>query len=169
MTDAQKDRVRRLLRSGSLSCVQIADRLGVPARSVAAIKAVQTLRAKASIAAPAADLPSRPATRRNGAEPLVAADREVGYLLEFWQWCDSDLLSNSLRGRFAEYLVALDLGVADGVRQEWQPYDLSTRSGIKVEVKSASYIQSWKQRRDSTIVFDVRPTLAWDPDTALFA
>ena len=27
-------------------------------------------------------------------------------------------------------------------------------------------IQSWAQRRDSTITFDVHPTLGWNPDTA---
>jgi hypothetical protein len=65
-------------------------------------------------------------------------------------------------------LVALDLGVADKVRSEWVAYDLKTPDGLMVEVKSASYIQSWAQRRDSSITFDVRPTLGWDPDTAKF-
>jgi hypothetical protein len=68
----------------------------------------------------------------------------------------------------AEYLVALDLEVADGVRSEWVAYDMTTPEGFAVEVKSASCIQSWTQRRDSTITFVVRPTLGWDPDTAKF-
>jgi hypothetical protein len=45
---------------------------------------------------------------------------------------------------------------------------MTTPEGFAVEVKSASYIQSWTQRRDSTITFVVRPTLGWDPDTAKF-
>ena len=68
----------------------------------------------------------------------------------------------------AEYLVALDLGVADGVRTEWVAYDMKTSEGLTVEVKSASYIQSWAQRRYSIITFDVRPTLGWNPDTAKY-
>jgi hypothetical protein len=68
----------------------------------------------------------------------------------------------------AEYLVALDLGVADGVRAEWVAYDLKTSERVTIEVKSASYIQSWLQRRDSLITFDVPPTIDWNPDTAKF-
>lgn len=90
-------------------------------------------------------------------------------LAAFWQWSASDLIGNTLRGVLAEYIVALDLGCASGVRQEWQPYDLVTDNGIKVEVKSASYLQGWHQRRPSRIVFDIRPTVAWDRDTNSWA
>jgi len=89
-------------------------------------------------------------------------------LLAFWRWMASDLLSNATRGRLAEYLVAWDLGVADGVRREWVSHDLTTKDGLKVEVKSAAYVQGWTQRRPSPISFDIAPTLGWDPDTALF-
>ncbi len=89
-------------------------------------------------------------------------------LIDFWQWVASDLLSNATRGRLAEYLVARDLGVASGVRREWVAHDLTTKEGIKVEVKSAAYVQGWHQRRPSQISFDIRPTLGWDPDTAKF-
>jgi hypothetical protein len=90
-------------------------------------------------------------------------------LLHFWQWSASDLRSNATRGRLAEYLVACALGVASGVRREWVSHDLTTADGTKIEVKSAAYVQTWKQRRPSPISFDIRPTLAWDPDTATFA
>jgi len=39
---------------------------------------------------------------------------------------------------------------------------------VKIEVKSAAYVQTWTQRRPSLITFDIRPTLGWDPDTATF-
>lgn len=89
-------------------------------------------------------------------------------LLDFWQWIASDLLSNATRGRLAEYLVARDLGVADGVRREWLAHDLTSKDGVTIEVKSAAYVQGWAQRRPSLISFDIRPTLGWDPDTAKF-
>ena len=89
-------------------------------------------------------------------------------VLHFWQWMASDLLSNATRGRLAEYLVASALKVANGVRREWMPYDLTTENGITVEVKSAAYVQGWDQRRPSLISFDIKPTLGWNPDTALF-
>lgn len=89
-------------------------------------------------------------------------------LINFWQWADSDLLSNALRGRLAEYLVALDIGITDGVRTEWIASDLKTKDGITIEVKSAAYIQSWRQKRPSVISFDIKPSLGWDPDTSEF-
>ncbi|MCG8380040.1 MAG: hypothetical protein MI865_11280 [Proteobacteria bacterium] len=88
---------------------------------------------------------------------------------DFWAWSSSDLLSNAKRGVFAEFLVASDLGVTDGIRAEWDAYDLETRSGISVEVKSAAYIQSWHQERPSTIGFSIAASQAWDPATNKFS
>jgi hypothetical protein len=107
--------------------------------------------------------------RRSGVERFHRDGSELdATLLHFWQWVASDLRSNATRGRLAEYLVAQDLGVANGVRREWVAHDLSTPDGIKIEVKSAAYVQGWVQRRPSQISFDIRPTLGWDPDTAKF-
>ena len=118
---------------------------------------------------PAPDLLRTASSRKSGNETFHRNGTPVGFhLLDFWCWCNSDLLSNAARGKLAEYLVALDLEVADGVRSEWVAYDMTTPEGFAVEVKSASCIQSWTQRRDSTITFVVRPTLGWDPDTAKF-
>ncbi|MFN2502624.1 MAG: hypothetical protein ABR530_11560, partial [Pyrinomonadaceae bacterium] len=78
----------------------------------------------------------------------------------------SDLLSNATRGRFAEFIVANALGLTlDAIRDEWGAYDLETPEGIKIEVKSAAYIQSWAQVRLSKISFLVPKTLAWSPET----
>ena len=108
-------------------------------------------------------------TRMTGQEPFHrgGAPLDVG-VLDFWQWADSELLSNALRGRLAEYLVALDLGVADGMRTEWDPYDLRTLGGITVEVKSGAYLQAWYQPRPSKISFKIARTLAWDPTTGKY-
>jgi hypothetical protein len=107
--------------------------------------------------------------RRSGSEQFHADGKKLSStLLEFWQWVDSDLVSNAIRGRLAEYLIAKDLGVADGIRSEWIAYDLTSKCGTKVEVKSAAYVQTWEQRRPSLISFDIRPTLGWNPDTAKF-
>jgi hypothetical protein len=90
-------------------------------------------------------------------------------LLDFWQWSSSDLVSNALRGRVAEFLVARALGASDGIRNEWDSYDLRSLSGLRIEVKSAAYLQTWAQRVESAISFDIRPTLAWDANTNEFA
>ena len=111
-----------------------------------------------------------PLARKTGDERLQVHGQPVSAsVLTFWQWAASDLMSNAMRGRFAEYLVALALGVADGVRVEWDAYDLQTVSGVKVEVKSAAYLQRWHQRRPSVITFDIHPTLGWTAATNTYS
>src|SRR5690349_5445525 len=105
--------------------------------------------------------------RRTGAEKFRAGTSDLGFdLLSFWQWSCSDLLSNTTRGVVAEFLVARALDVAaDGVRHEWAAYDLETKEGVTVEVKSAAYLQRWRQDQLSRISFVVPKTRAWDPHT----
>jgi hypothetical protein len=113
------------------------------------------------------DLPRVPAVRRDGSEPFCDDGRNAGFeVLDFWRWSASDLVSNATRGRLAEYLVAKAVGISTaGVRDEWAAYDLRTESGIRIEVKSAAYLQSWYQARPSKISFSVRKARGWDPDT----
>ncbi|MEP6781388.1 MAG: hypothetical protein ABJC26_15930 [Gemmatimonadaceae bacterium] len=105
--------------------------------------------------------------RKSGDEPLHANGVSVGgSILDFWRWSASDLLSNATRGRFAEYIVHRAVsGTDNSVRAEWDAFDLTTPDGIRVEVKSAAYIQSWHQKRESAIAFLVPKTLAWSAAT----
>jgi hypothetical protein len=84
---------------------------------------------------------------------------------DFWAWAYSDILENTARGIFAEFLVGKALGVVEGVRPSgWGPFDL--RYGAhKIEVKSSAYLQSWYQRTHSNIRFDLAEREGWDPDT----
>lgn len=82
----------------------------------------------------------------------------------FWEWAYGDLLSNTNRGVLAEYIVATALGIHDTTRVEWDRYDLVI-GDIGVEVKSAAYVQTWKQAQLSKIVFGVRPAMGWDSRT----
>jgi hypothetical protein len=75
------------------------------------------------------------------------------------------LTSNALRGRLAEFLVAQALGIAGGIRAEWDAFDLCTANRLTIEVKSAAYLQSWSQKSPSAIWFGIRPTRSWDADT----
>jgi hypothetical protein len=90
-------------------------------------------------------------------------------VLSFWRWSASDLVSNATRGVLAEYIVATALGLSAGLREEWDAFDLVTKDGIKIEVKSASYIQSWHHANLSKITFGIQPTRAWDATTNLLA
>jgi len=106
------------------------------------------------------------AARKTGAERFCDGERELPFdVLSFWRWSASDLLSNATRGVVAEYLVAQALGITDDIREEWAAYDLLTNDGIKVEVKSAAYLQSWSQRELSKISFLTPKTLAWDAES----
>lgn len=58
---------------------------------------------------------------------------------DFWRWSCSDLLSNTLRGVLAEFIVAKALGVEATVRAEWDDVDLRLLNGKTVEVKSSAY------------------------------
>lgn len=111
------------------------------------------------------------APRRTGGEPFHREGEPLGFeVADFWAWSVSDLVSNATRGLLAEYLVARALGISTaGVRNEWDPYDLETPSGIRIEVKSAAYLQAWYQRRLSTIAFSIPGTRAWDPETGRFS
>lgn len=106
---------------------------------------------------------------RTGTEPLHSDGQNLGVsVFDFWRWSASDLLSNATRGRFAEFIVARALGIPlDQVREEWSAYDLLTPEGIRVEVKSAAYIQSWHQSKPSIISFLVPKTRAWHAETNL--
>jgi hypothetical protein len=112
------------------------------------------------------DLSVLPVVRKSGAESFHASGHEAAFtVLDFWQWNGSNLVGNALRGQLAEFLVACALGVAGGTRTEWDAYDLRTNSGLKVEVKSSAYLQSWSQSRLADIRFNIRPTLGWEAAT----
>ncbi len=85
-------------------------------------------------------------------------------LLDFWRWSASDLVSNTLRGILAEYIVASALELPQEARVEWDAFDLKTPAGLKLEVKSAAYLQSWNQKALSKINFGIAPTRAWDEE-----
>ena len=86
-------------------------------------------------------------------------------ILDFWVWMASDVLNNTLRGMVAEYIVSQAMEACTPVRVEWDPVDITTPEGIKIEVKSAAYLQSWHQDRPSAISFRIAKTLPWDPKT----
>ena len=116
-----------------------------------------------------ARFPRLPVVRRSGDEPLHDDGRaRSARLIDFWRWAYSDLVHNVTRGVFAEYLVADALGLSLDVRDPWADCDLRTKSGVRIEVRSAAYAQAWAQRRDSSISFSVRTSRRWDADTGAY-
>ncbi len=91
-------------------------------------------------------------------------------------WNASDLLNNTLRGSYCEFVISSALGFdLSGVNEDWGAYDINFpfrwnddcvwRDEIRIEVKSCAYLQAWQQSKLSNILFSIRPTRAWDPIT----
>lgn len=87
-------------------------------------------------------------------------------LSDFWAWHSSDLLNNTLRGALAEFIIAISLDIdTNAPREDWTSYDLLWKD-IRIEVKSAAYLQSWEQREHSKIRFSIAPSREWSPETS---
>ncbi len=110
------------------------------------------------------------ASPKTGEENLTDNGQNTNYnLLDFWRWSVSDILSNATRGRFAEFVVGTAVGLnPKNLRDEWDSYDLTTDNGIKIEVKSSAYIQSWNQKRFSAISFSIKPARYWDAEKNIY-
>ena len=97
----------------------------------------------------------------SGNENLTFSGESIGCkLIDFWKWSASDILSNTTRGIFAEFIVAkaMDMDLKNDPRNVWSEYDLETWEWgkIKIEVKSSSYLQAWDQRSYSNINFSIK-------------
>jgi len=115
------------------------------------------------------ELSNIPAKPKSGQEYLTDNGKEIEYqLYDFWRWSVSDLLSNAIRGRFAEFIVGTAVGLnPNDLRDEWDAFDIKTDSGIKIEVKSAAYVQSWEQKQFSKITFSIKKARFWESEKDL--
>ena len=86
---------------------------------------------------------------------------------EFWRWAYSDVLVNTIRAAFGEFLVASALGLTAQPRIDWDSVDLRYRSAA-IEVKTTSEIQAWPQPpgvKPSPPRFDIARHERWDAET----
>ena len=110
------------------------------------------------------------ARRLTGDERLPAG----GSVSDFWRWIGSDLVGNTTRGLFAEYLVGLAVGAlvgddSDDVRDEWGSHDLTTPDGTTIEVKSSAYLQTWRQEKEAAPEFSIAETQGVDSDSGQYS
>jgi len=104
------------------------------------------------------NLPNLQVDRKTGSEIFKLNKNDFSFdLSDFWSWNQSDLIENRTRGILAEFIVKEALNIEDKSRIEWDDYDLITKTGIKIEIKSAAYIQTWEQKNGfSDISFDIK-------------
>jgi len=111
-------------------------------------------------------LPAIQTTIKTGQEHFIFNNKALSLnILSFWKWSNSELLGNALRGVLAEFIVASTIDILDKPRDEWDAYDLQTKNGLKIEIKSSSYLQSWEQNKLSTISFGIQETSKFDYKT----
>ena len=91
--------------------------------------------------------------------------KNICSVVDFWRWAYSDLVGNAERGALAEFIVACALGIQDSERVSWDKYDLLTKEGIAIEVKTSGYLQTWEQVNLSKLIFGISPTYGWDSKT----
>ena len=98
-------------------------------------------------------------TLKKGDEPFIFNGVSLSFdVLSFWQWSSSELLGNALRGKLAEFIVASSIDALSSLREEWDEFDVIATNGLKIEVKSSAYLQSWQQNKLSKISFGIQPT-----------
>jgi hypothetical protein len=104
------------------------------------------------------------APRKHGSDTVIEGLKGIT-IGDFWSWAYSDVINNTTRSVFAEYLVGLALDATSKPRIEWGYADL-LHEGKRIEVKSSAFLQSWPQASYSDVRFDVRVRkYAWDPET----
>ena len=114
-------------------------------------------------------------TRAVGGQAVLSAASRYGRAVgddgldidRFQNWALGNLVGNTNRGIFAEWLVghALEAIGRDETREEWDECDLRHR-GMKVGVKTSGRDQTWHQDRRSAPSFGIeRRTWTWDAKT----
>ena len=119
--------------------------------------------------------------RFTGSETILSDGNPVhpeASMLNFWKWYASGILTNTIRGGLAEYIVALavqDVRVFNDIQEVWDSYDLCmldeiNSDEIKIEVKASGYIQSWYQKNgESTPKFGIGRKEVYFSDTATYS
>lgn len=81
-------------------------------------------------------LPSLKCSLKSGQENLTYFGKSTNFrLIDFWRWSMSDILSNSTRGKLAEFIV----GTATGTdfaspRDEWECFDIKKAKKEEVQM-----------------------------------
>jgi len=106
--------------------------------------------------------------KKNGNERFLNIEHTVR-LSDFWSWAYSDLVGNTERGKLAEFIISQAMNCADGISETWGAYDIHSPEGIKIEVKTSAYLQTWQQVKLSDINFGIQKTTTWDPETNTYS
>ncbi|MFW5983208.1 MAG: hypothetical protein ACOCQ4_01810 [bacterium] len=85
---------------------------------------------------------------------------------EFWQYAYSNFLDNKNRAALGEFIVAKAVGVSRSPESSWESFDILSPEGIKIEVKTAGYLQIWQQKKPSVPSYDIKQKSGWSGETS---
>ena len=112
--------------------------------------------------------PSPVINQKTGYEFFVNEKAETNlHIIDFWRWALSNLTSEITRNMLARFLVAAVLKKHSGVRSEGDIFDIKTDTGLKIEVLSASYLQTWNNRGMTSLSLMINPNFRLDGEIPL--
>lgn len=97
-----------------------------------------------------------------GFEKIKGLDKKK--ISDFWKWACSDLIIPSNRNDYALFLVADALELSKMPRIYWENADLRYRKK-KIALRTAAYVEHWKQKRPKRLSFDISPKKGEDAQT----
>jgi len=88
---------------------------------------------------------------------------------DFWRWAFSDILMDTLRGSFAEFLVARLIGETGHPPPDTTACDILTSAETRVEVKSTAFVQRWTTpRKNPALSFSGLKRKPYNYDTGVY-
>lgn len=98
-----------------------------------------------------------------GNEQLSVGSHTINLTVnDFWRWAYSDLNDSICRSALAKFIVATSLEIPDlshGIsRTLKRPYDLLSKDGYRIKVKSAAYNEAADQEHPDCISFGISST-----------
>lgn len=80
-------------------------------------------------------------------ERFIAPETELNDVpvSAFWQWAYSSLLTDTVRGILAEFIVARLVGGHIVPQTPWQRWDVLMPADVRIEVKSSAYLNTWNR------------------------
>ncbi|MCI6189593.1 MAG: hypothetical protein MR691_06560 [Clostridium sp.] len=94
--------------------------------------------------------------KKSGREVFRYNNRSLSYNLKnFWSFQYSNLISSKIRDNISKFIVAKALNITDRKFEYFDGHDLTSKEGIPIDVRSASYITSLGEEPFKEIEFKI--------------
>lgn len=103
----------------------------------------------------------------SGKEHFIIDGKEIEITMtDFWLWSHPDFLNRDRRAVLSKFIVASSLGMSEPCPQDTRKQcDILTQEGYRIQIESASYLQSESGEHPSHISFSIPP---WNVDAYIF-